>query len=162
VEPQCQQPVHPRFPCNSVDHIARCSTYLQVLDHRCNSRGSKANFEQKYRSQARQDVKVGLRWFHALLRNVLSHGSLVEQRQALQVYPSKLAEFHSSGRISKVLTKTYDSPMPRLSKASRAPAAATPRAQLQPHVEPLRPISLHLGKRLGRAAIIQLRYMGRM
>ncbi|KXZ55243.1 hypothetical protein GPECTOR_3g383 [Gonium pectorale] len=144
------------------DGLLKADWFIQVLDHRCNSHGGKANFEQDYGAQARQDVKVGLRWFHALLRNVLSHGSLLEQRQALQVYPSKLAEFHSSGRISEVVTKTYSSPTPRRSKAPGALVAAAPRAQLQPHAGPVRPMSLHLGKRLGRAAVVQPRYMGRM
>ncbi|PNW74470.1 hypothetical protein CHLRE_12g485350v5 [Chlamydomonas reinhardtii] len=73
-----------------------------------------------------------------------------------------LAEFHSSGR-SEVVTNTYDSPLPMRSKAPGASAAATPKAHLQPHVGSVRPISLHLGKRLlGRAAVVQPRNMGRM
>ncbi|PNH00649.1 hypothetical protein TSOC_013519 [Tetrabaena socialis] len=143
------------------DGLLEADWFIHVLDHLRNSRRSKANFERNYRAQARQDVKVGLRWFHGLLRNILSHGSISEQRQALQVYPSKLAEFHSSGRISEVLTKTYDRPIPRRSKAPGASAAATPRAQSQPRAGPVRPI-LHLAKRLGRAAVVQPRYLGRM
>ena len=66
-------------------------------------------------------------------------------------------------RISELVTKSYDSPMPRRSKAPGASATATPRAQLQPHAGPVRPISLHLGRRLlGRATVVQPRYMGRM
>ncbi|GIL82263.1 hypothetical protein Vretifemale_11166 [Volvox reticuliferus] len=141
------------------DGLLKADWFTHVLDHRYNSRGSKANFEQNYRAQAQQDPKVGLRWFHALLRNVLSHGSIVEQQKALEFYPPKLADFHSSGRINNVVTKTYgtpmpkmyDSPMPRGSKAPGALAAATPRAQFQPHVGPVRTFSLYLGKRLGRA-----------
>ncbi|PNW82964.1 hypothetical protein CHLRE_06g301450v5 [Chlamydomonas reinhardtii] len=142
------------------DGLLKADWFIQVLDHLRNSCGSKANFEEKYGAQARQDVKVGLRWFHGLLRNVLSHGSISEQQQALDAYPSELAEFHSSGRISEVLTKTYDRPMPRRSRTRGASAAATPRAQPQPYAGPVRPISLHLGKRLlGRAAVTQPRYI---
>ena len=156
-------PVHSGLLC--VDHSARCFIYLQALDHRCNSRGGKANFEKTHRAQATGDAKVGLRWFHALLRNVLCHGYISDQRQAMQAYPPQLAALHSSGRVGKVLTTTYDSPPPARSKAPVASAAAAPRAQLQPPgagpaVRPI--VSLHLGKRLGRAAgaaVIPRRYV---
>ena len=80
-------------------------------------------------------------------------------------YPPQLAALHSSGRVGKVLTTTYDSPPPARSKAPVASAAAAPRAQLQPPgagpaVRPI--VSLHLGKRLGRAAgaaVIPRRYV---
>ncbi|GIL61063.1 hypothetical protein Vafri_15463 [Volvox africanus] len=144
------------------DRLLKADWFVHVLDHRCNKRGSKTSFEQNYKAQARQDPKVGLCRFHVLLRNVLSHGSLSEQRQALEFYPPKLAAFHSSGRISEVMTKVYNSPIPMRSKAPGAPAAATPRAQLQPQAGPVRPISLHLGKQLRRATVVQLRHIGRM
>ncbi|PNW74178.1 hypothetical protein CHLRE_13g588386v5 [Chlamydomonas reinhardtii] len=139
--------------------------FTKALDHRCNSRGGKANFEKTHRAQATGDAKVGLRWFHALLRNVLCHGYISEQQQALRAYPPQLAALHSSGRVGKVLTKTYDSPPPARSKAPVASAVAAPRAQLQPPgagpaVRPI--VSLHLGKRLGRAAgaaVIPRRYV---
>ncbi|GIL61155.1 hypothetical protein Vafri_15551 [Volvox africanus] len=152
------------------DRLLKADWFVHVLDHRLNNHGSKVNYEQNYEAQAWQDAKVGLLWFHALLCNVLSHGSFNEQRQALEFYPPKLAEFHSSGRISKVVTevynspmsRTYDNPRPRRSKAPGTSAAATPRTQLQPHVGPVRPIPLHLGKQLRRATVIQPRYMGWM
>ncbi|KXZ52637.1 hypothetical protein GPECTOR_9g682 [Gonium pectorale] len=133
-----------------------------VLDHPRNSSGAKDNFELYDRAKARRDVKVGLRCFHALLRNVLCHGFLEEQRAVLQAYPSKLADFHTSGRISEVLTKTYDGPKPGRSAAQGVSAAATPRAQSRPHAGPVRPIPLRVGKLLGRAAVVQPRYVGRM
>ncbi|GIM02253.1 hypothetical protein Vretimale_7165 [Volvox reticuliferus] len=152
------------------DRLVAEDWFIHVLDHRCNSQGSKANFKKNYRAQAQQDAKVGLRRFYVLLCNVLCHGNIVEQQEALEFYPPELARFHSSGRISEVVTKVcsspmfrmYDSPMPRRSKAPATSAAASPRAQLQPHMGPRRPILLHLGKQLGRASIIQPRYMGRM
>ncbi|GFR39969.1 hypothetical protein Agub_g499, partial [Astrephomene gubernaculifera] len=100
------------------DGLLKADWYIQVRDHRCNSQSSK---------------KVGLRWFHVRLRNILSHAPIPEQQEVLQTYPSELAAFHSSGRISTVLTKTYESavltktyesPKPRRSKARGAPAAA--------------------------------------
>ncbi|KAG2427777.1 hypothetical protein HXX76_012102 [Chlamydomonas incerta] len=142
------------------DGLLKADWFIRVLDHRCNSLGSKAGFERDHGAHARQDAKVGLRWFHALQGNVLDHGSIPEHKQVLDAYPPRLAAFHSSGRISEALTRTYDSsPMPRRSKAQGAPAAARPRAQLQPHSGPV-----HLGKQLlGRsAAAAQPRYMGRM
>ncbi|KAG2452119.1 hypothetical protein HYH02_003152 [Chlamydomonas schloesseri] len=153
------------------DTLLGTDWFTQALDHRCNSRGGKANFEKTHRAQATEDAKVGLRWFHALLRNVLCHGYISEQRQALQAYPPQLAALHSSGRVGKELTKTFDSPPPTRSKAPVASAAAAPRsaaaprAQLQPPgagpaVRPI--VSLHLGKRLGRAAgaaVIPRRYV---
>ncbi|EFJ40442.1 hypothetical protein VOLCADRAFT_99789 [Volvox carteri f. nagariensis] len=156
-------PVHSGLLC--VDHSAWCFIYLQALDHRCNSHSSKANFEKTHRAQATGDAKVGLHWFHALLRNVLCHGYISEQRQTLQAYPPQLATLHSSGRVGKVLTKTYDSPPPARSKALVVSAAASPRAQLQPPgagpaVHPI--VSLHLGKWLGcasGAAVIPRRYV---
>ncbi|GIL64832.1 hypothetical protein Vafri_18688 [Volvox africanus] len=122
------------------DVLLKADWFVHVLDHRCN-RGSKIKFEQNYRAQARQDAKVGLSRFHHLLRNVLCHGSLSEQQKALELYPPKLAEFHSRGRISEVMTKvhtspmpaTYDKPMPRCSTAPGTSAAATPTVHLQPH-----------------------------
>ncbi|PNH08872.1 hypothetical protein TSOC_004558, partial [Tetrabaena socialis] len=91
-----------------------------VLVHRCNSRGSKDIFMLDHKEQARQDVKVGLRWFHALQRNVLDYGRISEQQQVLEAYPVKLVPFHTSGRISEVLTKEWT---PSRSKLS------TPRVQ---------------------------------
>ncbi|GIL52323.1 hypothetical protein Vafri_8227, partial [Volvox africanus] len=77
-------------------------------------------------------------------------------------YPPKLAAFHSSGRISEVMTKVYNSPIPMRSKAPGAPAAATPRAQCAASGGSCAPISLHLGKQLRRATVVQLRHIGRM
>ncbi|GIL86005.1 hypothetical protein Vretimale_9048 [Volvox reticuliferus] len=136
----------------------------KVLKHPCNSRGSRANFEQKYMAQAQQDVKIGLSGFHMLLRNILCHGTISELQWALEIYPPKLAKFCSSGRVSDVLTKTkmQDIQSRSRSKALGTSAAATPRAQLQLHAGPVRPILLQLGKRLGPAAIVRPRYMGWM
>ncbi|EFJ39139.1 hypothetical protein VOLCADRAFT_101318, partial [Volvox carteri f. nagariensis] len=77
-----------------------------VRDHRYNSLGSKAKFEQDCGAQP--DMKVGLRWFHVLLCNILRHAPIREQEEFLRAYPSELAAFHSSGRISAALTKTYE------------------------------------------------------
>ncbi|EFJ42641.1 hypothetical protein VOLCADRAFT_107147 [Volvox carteri f. nagariensis] len=100
----------------------------EVRDHRCNSRGSKTNFERDNRAQT--DVKVGLRWFHRLLRNILCHAPILDHQKFLDAYPPEMAAFHSSGRISKVLTATYESPKPRRSGAAAAApsveAAAAP------------------------------------
>ncbi|KAG2482758.1 hypothetical protein HYH03_018352, partial [Edaphochlamys debaryana] len=151
------------------DELLKADWFVQVRDHRCNNRGTKINFERD--NGAQSDVQVGLRWYHVLLRNILSHAPPPEQRDFLQAYPPQLAPFHSSNRISQALTKTYESAVPiktggsakpTRSKARGAPAAATPRAQVQPHAGPARPIALHWGKRLGRAAVVPLRYMGGM
>ncbi|KAG2487524.1 hypothetical protein HYH03_013805 [Edaphochlamys debaryana] len=150
------------------DGLREADWFAQVRDHRCNSRGSKADFERDYGAQP--DVQVGLRWYHVLLHNVLSHAPFPEQAEFLEAYPPQLAAFHSSGRISQaltrtygsaVLTKTYDNLKPRRRPARVAPAAAaaTPRAQVQPRAGPARPMALHWGKRLGRAAVNLLRHV---
>jgi hypothetical protein len=98
-----------------------------------------------------------------MLRNILCHAPVSEQRKVLEAYPSKLARFHSESRISTALTKTYGSPKPgQGSKARGAPAAARPRAQMLPQSGPARSMSLHLGKRVGHAAVTHARYVGRM
>ncbi|KAG2425271.1 hypothetical protein HXX76_013853 [Chlamydomonas incerta] len=156
--------------------------FTQILNHRCNLHGAQSNFQRHNEAPAQQDAKVGVRWYHALLRNVLSHGALEEQRQALGAYPPPLAAFHSSGRISEVLTATYGVPLPgnspatppgsRRGRAAAPSAAATPpRAQLQPlqprPAAPVRPGPLRhlLGRQrlLGRAAAaaaVQHQYIG--
>ncbi|EFJ44219.1 hypothetical protein VOLCADRAFT_106538 [Volvox carteri f. nagariensis] len=88
------------------DRLLKADWFIQVRDHHCNSRGSKTKFERDDRAQT--DVKVGLRWFHRLLRNILCHGPILEQQKFLDAYPPEMAAFHSSGRISMVLTKTYE------------------------------------------------------
>ncbi|EFJ42675.1 hypothetical protein VOLCADRAFT_97276 [Volvox carteri f. nagariensis] len=98
------------------DGLLKADWFIQVRDHRCNSRGSKAKFEQDYRAQ--HDIKVGLRWFHILLSNILRLAPDLEQEEFLRAYPSELAAFHSSGRISAALTKTYESMKPRRSCGS--------------------------------------------
>ncbi|EFJ44220.1 hypothetical protein VOLCADRAFT_106540, partial [Volvox carteri f. nagariensis] len=98
------------------DGLLKADWFIQVRDHRCNSRGSKTNFERDDRAQT--DVKVGLRWFHRLLRNILSHAPILDQQKFLDAYPPEMAAFHSSGRISKVLTATYEIPKPRCSGGS--------------------------------------------
>ncbi|KAG2482115.1 hypothetical protein HYH03_018939 [Edaphochlamys debaryana] len=151
------------------DELLKADWFVQVRDHRCNNRGTKTNFERDKGAQS--DVQVGLRWYHVLLRNILSHSPPPEQRDFLQAYPPQLAPFHSNNRISQALTKTYESPVPiktggsakpKRSKARGAPAAATPGAQVRPHVAPARPLALQWAKRLGRAAVVPLRYMGGM
>ncbi|EFJ42646.1 hypothetical protein VOLCADRAFT_107150, partial [Volvox carteri f. nagariensis] len=84
------------------DGLLKADWFIQVRDHRCNSRGSKTNFERDNRAQT--DVKVGLRWFHRLLRNIPCHAPILDHQKFLDAYPPEMAAFHSSGRISKVLT----------------------------------------------------------
>ncbi|EFJ50299.1 hypothetical protein VOLCADRAFT_103891 [Volvox carteri f. nagariensis] len=88
------------------DKLLKVDWFIQVLDHRYNSHDSKVKFEEDYGAQP--DIKVGLRWFHVLLSNILSHAPILEQEEFLRAYPSELAAFHSSGRISAALTKTYE------------------------------------------------------
>ncbi|KAG2423514.1 hypothetical protein HXX76_015262 [Chlamydomonas incerta] len=152
------------------DDLLKAEWFVRVLDHLYNSIGGKGSFVRKHEAHARQDATVGLRWFHALQRNVLDHASIAEQQQVLDAYPPQLGKFVSSGRVSEVLTKTYNRPLP-----SRSGKPSAPRAQVQVQVQvqvqplagppPLRPaVSLCWGMQLrGRsAAAVQPRYMGRM
>ncbi|KAG2422357.1 hypothetical protein HXX76_016082 [Chlamydomonas incerta] len=153
------------------DDLLKAEWFVRVLDHRYNCISGTDIFVREHEAQARQDATVGLRWFHALQRNVLDHGCTVERQQVLDAYPQTLREFVSSGRVSEVLTKTHNRPL--LPSSRGMPSSSTPRAQtqaqaqVQPHAgpPPLRPaVSLCWGTRLlGRsAAAVQPRYMGRM
>ncbi|KXZ55920.1 hypothetical protein GPECTOR_2g1471 [Gonium pectorale] len=81
--------------------------FVQVRDHKLNSRGDKAAFMKLHKADALKDAAVGLRRFHALQRNVLDHGSIPEQRKILDAYPPALKAFHSDNRISNALSKMY-------------------------------------------------------
>ncbi|EFJ39065.1 hypothetical protein VOLCADRAFT_108781, partial [Volvox carteri f. nagariensis] len=87
------------------DGLLKADWFIQVQDH-CNSLGSKTKFERDNRAQT--DIKVGLRWFHRLLHNILCHAPILDHQKFLDAYPPEMAAFHRSGRISMVLTKTYE------------------------------------------------------
>ncbi|EFJ50416.1 hypothetical protein VOLCADRAFT_88737 [Volvox carteri f. nagariensis] len=117
------------------DGLLKADWFIQVRDHRYNSLGSKAKFEQDCGAQP--DMKVGLRWFHVLLCNILRHAPIREQEEFLRAYPSELAAFHSSGRISAALTKTYEPRRSCGSSSGTQHGSSSPKALIGRLVTPL-------------------------